>query len=164
MKTIEEKTAGTVLQETQKFRIGGRNYEVKPASLGTLIQVSRLISKLPDMDFGDNADVLSKTMTIAKDCDVLGDIAATLILGVRLEDKQSLLFRLKKLFGQTQEDKIRRLAYDVLNEDIARVYSFVLACFSKMEVGIFFGLTTSLQETNILRKTRGVVKTTVSGR
>lgn len=163
MKTIEEKTAGTVLQETQRLRIGGRNYEVKPASLGTLIQVSRLISKLPEMNF-ENEDVLSKSMTIAKDCDVLGDIAATLILGVRLEDKQSLLFKLKKLFGQTQEDKIRRLAYDVLNEDIGRVYSFVLACFSKMEVGIFFGLTTSLQETNILRRTRGVVKTTASGR
>lgn len=157
-KKIEEKSASTILQEAERVQVGNRFYEIKPVSVGTVIQVSRLIARLPKvkLDTDNNSEIVMGTLMIAKDCEILGEIASTLMVGV--EDKSSLLYFVRKLFQRTNEIKIKKLSSQLLSELTAKqLNTLVIAFFSKMEISDFFGLTTSLLEVNLLRETKGVV-------
>lgn len=155
---VEEKVASTIFQEAGKITIGGKEYPMAPPTTATLIQVSRLISKLPDIKL-ENDEVFFGSLMIAKECQILGKIAAILILGVDRHifyhsERKALLNRIKTRHAR----KVDELADKILFEcRPSEVNSFIVGQLSRMEIGDFFGLTTSLCEINILRKTRGVV-------
>jgi hypothetical protein len=160
--TSESKIANTILERHQIVMIGDMEYEVAQPSTATLIEVSELVSQLPSIKL-DSENILQETLMIAKECRLLGKIAATLILGaVRLTNSQpSNLSRLKSLI---QRQPKRR---DVECEELGKVIlsnmnpkelnSLIVKILSSMEISTFFSLTTTLLDVNLLRRTRAVV-------
>lgn len=160
-KKIEEKVAETILQESQIIQIGKKTYDLRPASVATLIQVSKLISKLPDvkLEMENNADVLVGTLMIANKCEVIGLIAATLILGVNKPvTAPPTLERFLRWLTIGFKDRHEILGEKILYELGPKgLNSLVMEQLSRLEISFFFGTITSLLEVNILRKTKGVV-------
>ena len=63
-----------------KFR--GKDIEIPRPTLGTLIEASKYIAKLPEFDVKTDAIVaVQQTLSIAKDCDKISEILAILVLG-----------------------------------------------------------------------------------
>lgn len=79
-KTIEQTVAETILEQPFEVKVGEKSYQVASASTATLILVSEAISQLPHIAL-DTEMVVEETLSVAKDCRILGDIAAILILG-----------------------------------------------------------------------------------
>ena len=157
-KTIEEKVAQTILQQPEEMTIGGKTYTIAPPSVATLILVSGGVSRLPHLHL-DEDKVIEETLSVAKDCQELGDIAATLILGAKhindivesrhTEKKRHLwgLFSTKHTVVTTPRD----------------LHNIIAQTLLKMQVGDFFGLTTFLTEINLMRPTKVETEAIASG-
>lgn len=183
--TIEQKASETILQKTQEVKIGEETYQVAPPTTSTLILASEYIAQLPSIKL-DGDSILIETLYIAKDCRVLGDIVAILILGAK-----GLTEEIK--VSKTVEKTIERTVYDeylfgfikrpkVITETITEIVeeevvidrkaelaqklldeipplelnNLMAMLLRKMQISDFFGLTTSLIEINLLRQTREV--------
>jgi hypothetical protein len=160
--TSESKIANTILERHQIVMIGDMEYEVAQPSTATLIEVSELVSQLPSIKL-DSENILQETLMIAKECRLLGKIAATLILGaVRLTNSQpSNLSRLKSLIQRkpkSHDVQCEELGAIILSTtDPKELNTKIIQLLSSMGISDFFGLTTSLLEVNLLRRTRAVV-------
>lgn len=86
-KTIEQTVAETILEQPFEVKVGEKSYQVASASTATLILVSEAISQLPHIAL-DTEKVVEETLSVAKDCRILGDIAAILILGAEHHRKE----------------------------------------------------------------------------
>ena len=161
-KTIEERTAETILQQPKTVEIEGKCYEIAPPTTATLILVSGMISRLPK--FGEiedmkGEDVLFHTLANAKDCEKITEIAAVMIVGSKeynKSQKQSLLqriFRKESLF-----DKVKNA---VLNSSPKKLDEIIGACLQGMQVQDFFLVTTFLNKVNLTKATK--LKTIQSG-
>ena len=167
-KTTESIAADAILQRTKPIEIDGIKYQVAPPTTATLILVSELVSQLPQINL--NAEnILSESLMIAKDCRVLGTIAATLILGAKNLSQQIKKHKYKYwgLVTTTTEetiDKQAELADTILKElSPKQLNQIIIKLLAGMEISDFFGFTTSLIEVNLTRATREV-GTTASGR
>lgn len=155
-KTIEQRTADAVLGTPKTIAVAGVTYEMRPITVRTLIQLSALISHLPI--FGEDVEIEGRaTMTIdrARECGVLGDIVALMLLQRGPTDGS---FREQRQF--------RRLANDALDLHPSQLHTVIDTALAPEEIGYFFGVTTFLSASNILRATREVeIKTdqTASG-
>jgi hypothetical protein len=150
---IEEKTADAILQRSREISIGGVTYNVASPSIGTLILVSELTAKMPKLENAKDQIVVMEVLRVAKDCRVLCDIIATLILGAKfmLSDEKSN----KKVIKKLKHD----ILLDMSPKDASIAVSTIL---SGLDVDSFFGLTVSLSEVNITKETKETV-TTASG-
>ncbi|MCX6222485.1 MAG: hypothetical protein NTZ69_16055 [Bacteroidia bacterium] len=92
-KTIETKAADTILEKPKGVTIGAKTYTVAPPTVRTLIEASKLIAQLPAIKL-DTGNVLMESMAIAKDCEIMGEILAVLIMGAKTQKKQSILGKL----------------------------------------------------------------------
>lgn len=173
---IEQKVAETILQKQQEITIGGETYQVAPPTTATLILASEYISQLPAIKLDSN-NILIETLYIAKDCHVLGDIVAILILGKKgLREERTINSDKEivktKMFGLVTTKEIIKveekiiinhqeiLAQKLLDEIPPHELNNLMAVLlRKMQISDFFGLTTSLIEINLLRQTREVVTT-----
>ena len=165
---IEQRVAETILQQMQDVTIGGVTYQVAPPTTATLILASGLIAQLPAIRLDTN-QIFNEALYIAKDCRVLGDILAVLILGAKNVRTTKEVVS-KRLFGLIQERKLvttdnQAALSAILLENLSPVEmnDQLGVLLSLMQVSDFFGLTTSLIEINLLRQTRVVVETTQSG-
>ena len=173
--TIESKVKQTILQDATEIIIGGKAYQVAPPSVATLICVSEEVSKLPHIRL-EAEKVVDEVLSVAKDCRPLGNIIAILILGAKgltetckavetVEKRRfwGLIRSVEQVEVETVIDHKATLARTIL-EDLSpsQLKSLTGQLLSKMEIGHFFGLTTSLIEANLLRPTREV-GTTASG-
>jgi hypothetical protein len=169
METIEKRVAGAILQEPSgKLTINGQTYEVAPPSIATLISVSSLVQELPKTD--RDAGVLSEVLRTAKDSKVIGEIAATLILGakrirerrmvrVRIPAKRKWNWRRLSFTDQTQKEttELQCLSETILDEVPPKELSELIGKrLIDMQVGDFFALTTSLSEIRMTKSTREV--------
>lgn len=165
---IEQQTASTILQKPIEVRIGESLYKVAPPSAATLILVSELVSQLPTIRLNSD-NVLIESLYVAKDCRILGDIIAVLVLGAKgVQEEREVVT--KKLFGLREIkhteviDKQAELADKILKELSPRILSkLTIDILGSLEIADFFGLTASLLEVNLLRQTRGA-GTIASGR
>ena len=163
-KKIERKVADTILQKPQEVKIGDTVYQMAPPTLSTLITVSELIARLPAVKMNTD-DLFKESMYVAKDCAVLGEILAVLILGTKdikekREVEQTRFFGLLRTRRQIEVDRKMELAQKILNEvSPAELNTILIGAFQEMQISDFFGLTTSLLEINLLRRTREVVTT-----
>lgn len=161
---LEQKVSQTILQKPVELTIGGEIYQVSPPSTATLILASELICELPVVKLDEN-DILIETLYIAKDCKVLGDILAVLILGAKnlkttKEITQKSFWRLIEKKTVVEIDSQKELAEKLLLNLSPRELNNLLAeLLKKMHIADFFGLTTSLLEINLLRRTREVEMT-----
>lgn len=174
MEKTETKTAKTILQEPEDVTIGGKTYTVAPPSIATLILVSEAVSLLPHEAL-DKDKVIEETLSIAKHCRELGDIAAILILGAKhIHDKTERQETQRKrhlwgLFHTTKtvtvvESAKDRLARELLEDTTPRdLHNAIAQMLMMMQVGDFFGLTTFLTEINLIRPTKVETAPTASG-
>ena len=167
-KTTEQRVAETILEKGQTIQIGTKTYTVAPPTTATLIAVSELVAQMPAIKTDPN-NIAAETLRIAKDCRILGDIIAVLILGER-NLQQTRKTEKKRFFGlliETKEetyDAKAELAKTILQETSPKqLNSALVALLQGMEIADFFGLSTSLIEINLLKETRGVEETTASG-
>lgn len=177
MKTTEQKVSDTILQKPIEVSVGGKKYTASPASTATLILVSEAISLLPHAKL-DPERLVEDSLSIAKECRPLGDIAAILLLGaknlketvkVRQKVEKRRLFGLVKVTETIETERVidrkAELAAELLGDLSPReLNNLVVSLLQKMELGDFFGLTTFLTEINLLRPTKVENETTASGR
>lgn len=159
--TVEKQVSDAVLQEPTKITLGDKVYTVARPSAGTIIEVSKYISTLPIAPFieGEN-EVLSYVLAYAKDCEAIGDIAAILILGRKglIATRQRVTKRFFGLYKKNETFEVNRqkeLAKELLdnctNEELLTLISQTL---EMQHIAFFFSVITSLNEANILRKTK----------
>lgn len=159
--TVEKQVSNAVLQEPLKITLGDKIYTVSRPSAGTIIEVSKYISTLPIAPFieGKN-EVLSYVLAYAKDCEAIGDIAAILILGrkgliVTRERVTKRFFGLYKKVETFEVNRQKELAQELLddctNEELLTLISQTL---EMQHIAFFFSIITSLNEANILRRTK----------
>lgn len=169
-KTIEQQVADAILQQaTTIIEIDGHTFEVAPPTPATLILVSAITSEMPAVN--KNTDnILFETLRTAKDAQAIGKIAATLIIGAkRIREARRITVATKrkwswrKLRFVTEDETMSEMDFvtrAVLEEISPATLSKVISQrFMDMQVADFFGLTTSLSEINITRKTREVEET-----
>lgn len=156
MKTVENKTAETILQTPIKIEVGGRTFNVARPTTATLIEVSKLISLLPAVRL-EEKNFIYESLSIAKDCSIIGQIAATLILGISKEthlpfEKES---GIKWLKLRSTKNRYKELARDILlTLSPQELEEVIVEILKGMEIKSFFQVTTSLLEVNLLRATR----------
>lgn len=174
-KTQEQRVADAVMQAPVEVTVGATTYEVAPPTLATLISVSEIVSHLPRLPEVENGDIITSALSYASECESLGLLAATLILGAReakvpavSERPSSLLSRVLRLVRRERTPKVTRgevLAREILETlspvELQAVVSDVL---KRMEISNFFALTTFLNAVNLLRPTKVENETTASGR
>lgn len=173
-KTIEERTAQTLLQEAEEVSVGGKVYTIAPPSIATLVLASEAISKLPALQL-DEERIMQDALAVAKDCQVIGEVVAILILGAK-EANKAVCYEVKKhhrlLWGcvgyTTTEARTTtrkaQLAQELLHElSPHELYTLTAQILSQMQVSDFFGLTTFLTEVNMTRPMKVVTEATASG-
>lgn len=168
--TIEQKVAAAVLEKSVGvLEIGGESYPIAAPSTSTLILVSEIVSTLPVVADVPDDKIVSSVLHYAKDYKALGDLVAVLILGRKglTEEREieetittkflGLFPRQKVVKRKVTIDRKAELAQMILDEVRPSVLmSVVIRRLADMEVGDFFGITTSLSEANILRPTKEV--------
>ncbi len=174
--SIESKVANTILQQATKIKVGDKEYKAAPPSVATLILVSEAVSHLPNFVF-DEEKVASTSLAIAKDCRILGDIAAILLLGARniteivteqqTRTKRRLwgLWNHKQTITVTREvNRMKELSKELLETlSASELHAAVATMLSQMELGDFFALTTFLTDVNLMKQTKVENETTASG-
>lgn len=181
MKSIEQKVTDAILQRASlSIEIEGREYPVAPATPATLILVSELVAEMPEIR-SDAENILLETLRTARECRVIGKIAATLVLGAKrvMEhrkvkvSKSSRIRRFswrKMRFIEDEKECIEEVdELDYLSGVILENCSPATLCkvvsqrLIDMGLSDFFGLTTSLSEANLLKSTREVETTRYGG-
>lgn len=171
--TIEKKAADTVLETADVITVGGREYRIAPPTAGTLIMVSALVSVLPVVRRNtDNA--LYEVLAAAKGSEVLGKIAAMLILGAkRVKEHRRITVTATGYYKRWSWRKFRRVSAErqadtevyeadyladcLLNDmTVKELNDIIVKRLGGSQFGDFFVLTTSLSEVNLLRRTREV--------
>jgi len=152
---IEEKASDTILQRNKSIMVGGIKYEVSPPSIATLIEVSGLVSQLPRVQ-SEGVNIIEEVIRTAKDCRVIGDILAVLILGPTTNPKntKSRLFGLKNRFQKEYSRLVDKILYDLSPNE---VNTLVMDLLKLKEIPDFFAITAFLSEINLLAPTRKAV-------
>lgn len=170
-KTIEQRVAEAVLQKPKDIVIGDKTFKVTPPSIATLILVSEAISLLPKTTLSKDK-IVEGVLFIAKDCCILGDILATLILGSKRlketvtvkKNRENRFFRFFKKTKTQTIDRKTELSQWLLEElSPAQLHKLFFDLIKDFQLGDFFGLTTFLIEINLLHQTKVVNEMTASG-
>ena len=140
-KTIEQTVAETILEQPFEVKVGEKSYQVASASTATLILVSEAISQLPHIAL-DTEKVVEETLSVAKDCRILGDIAAILILGAKnitekkkvpqIKEKRYLCGLIRRPYTVEVEitiDKKAELAKELLEDVSPRELNLIVSRF-----------------------------------
>lgn len=172
--TIEQKVARTMLAEPITIEVGKRTFSVAQPTVATIILVSASVSRLPHVKL-DSEKVVEETLAVAKDCQALGEIAATLILGGEgckrteravLKGGRRWLWGIfdTRRYGLEVDDPRQRLADELLNTlSPKELFSLISQILAKLEIADFFGLSTFLTEINLIRPTKVVTGATARG-
>lgn len=165
METLEKKVTDAILQRSSdSLEIAGNVYPITPPTPATLILISEQIAEMPEVRI-DTDNLLFEVLNKAKDCKVIGKIAATLILGAkRINEHRTVLvdkvvpkrvFRWNKLRWETEylhkkqveADELEHLSALILEECTNKTLREVVSKrLSNMQISDFFGLTTSLSD------------------
>ncbi len=152
-KPIESKVADTILQRGQEVVIGDKTYQVAPPSTATLILVSELVAQMPNIRL-DADQVMAESLKVAKDCKVIGNIIAVLILGAKaLKQKKSKTWF--SWFNRKKANKQSELAEEILNNITPiELNGLVQKLLGAMEISFFFGISTFLIGINLTKETK----------
>lgn len=164
---IEQRVSETVLQKRHNVVIGGATYEVAPPSIATLIMVSELVAQMPDY-VPDKEYILRDALVIAKDCKVLGEIVAILVLGAdglvkTKSETKTYLFGFIKRRKVVSFDAKACMSNTILKMSPRQVKDMTIDLLNQMEIDDFFDLTASLREVNLIRRTKEAVTKKTTG-
>ena len=166
--TIESKVASAILERpVAAIEIEGVEYKIAPPSIATLILVSEVVSTLPIVRETEKEDMVASVLHHAKDYRALGDLLAILILGAKgLSETITRTIQESRLYGLVKRDRIETVVIDrkselskLILENVkpSVMLKLIVKRLRDLEVGDFFGITTSLSEANILKATKEVV-------
>lgn len=172
--------AETILQASttgNTINIDGQEYTITDPTPATLMMVSSEVSKLPKVDM-ESENILFEVLRTAKDMQPIGRIAAILILGAkRIREgseqggnkggstpttRRNGWFSFLQTKNNNKEAVQKRSELDTLSQKcletvtIRTLSAFIGKRLSEMQVGDFFGLTTSLSAVNLLKTTKEV--------
>ncbi len=169
-KTLEQQVCDTILQrKTTSLEIEGITYEMPAPTPATIMMVSAEVHKMPRIQQNPKS-ILNEALRTAKDCEALGRIAAILILGAkRINENRKVVKsetckwnwrKLRFIIKQETESELDFVARHILEElTPATINETITKRLMEMQVGDFFGLTTSLSAINILERTKEVEQT-----
>jgi len=147
MARIETKTAETILQRPMTITLGGKEYEVAPPSIATLIGVSEAVTDLPDMDDLDAQEAAFWTFRNAKKCQAIVKATSILIMGER---------------DYTKDKKKRKsIEESVRNCQPKELLNAISTMLGGLQVTDFFAVTAFLSGVNLLKTEKTM---TVPGR
>jgi hypothetical protein len=148
---IERQVANAILQKDIEIVLGSRKIKVPRPTLGTMIEVSRMISEFGISEVKtDLQNALSETLRVAKDSDALADILALLILGTKKAVSRIKIFGI----SITIKDRQKRLKKEILeNLSPKPIAEAIAAIMGEMECGFFLSIITILKQGNILKPT-----------
>lgn len=153
--TLEQKAAGTVLQEPFTVEAGGRTYRVARPTLATLAAMSALVSGIPSPGRLPREDTVPYILAYAaRDVPTLARVAATLILGAPRPGWKRILqkWSLRRL--------ARELTYTASSEEMDIL---VTRALTHQNIGFFLAAIISLGGANELRARRETTGATASG-
>lgn len=145
---IETQAADVVFNRKMVVVAGGITFTLPRPTMATLIAASEMIAELPDRQL-DPEKLITESMAVATACVPVGRIAAVLLLGVRKGNSSSLLKEAlwKRKIRRYGNELLRALTPDEMKD-------LIIGILNGAKVGDFFGLTTSLIEVNLLRRTK----------
>ena len=149
--TIEKKVANAILQEDIEVSIGKKTIKIPRPTLGTMIEVSRLIAECGMREFKISAEsAVTDTLSIAKDCEPLAEILAVLMLGRKKSVLSVSIFGVDVII----KDRKKRLKKQILEDFTPKIIAETIAqILGQMECAFFLGIITTLSQANILKKT-----------
>ena len=162
-KTIEQKVADTILEKEQSIIVGETTYLVAPPSTATLILVSELVSQMPNIILSQDINEMRvESLKVARDCKVIGDIIAVMILGAkRIKARVTRRVKGKPLFWvipTTQDEEIneqaelaKTLLEDLTPHDLALMVNELL---NKLQISFFFNISNFLIGINLTKATK----------
>lgn len=141
--TVEQKVSETLLQESRTISIGSRKFEVKSPTLATLVKVSGLISSIPShsADGQTPIDIISQSLSAAKDLSVIADIMAIMICGVKKTPSIMHSMRIA-----------RTRSYILHNMSPSEINVKLVELLTMLEVSLFFSTITFLNGVNLIKK------------
>lgn len=172
-KTLEQRVVDTLVLGKltgNTLDVGGETYTFADPTPATIMMVSAEVSKMPSID-SNTKNVLYEVLLKAKDARPIGRIAAILLLGAKRikeghmvqslrREKRWSWRKLRFIDTQVEGGSKTELEYltDKILEEITTktLASFIGKRIGEMQVGDFFGLTTSLSAINMIRATKEV--------
>ena len=122
METIEKKVAEAIREKPIEITIGGKKKRIARPTTGTLIEVSKLISQMAIPKYKESKDssVMRYCLAYAEKCGMIGQIAATLVVGAKNEYGRCSIERMiNRVIGRRYVDKVaRRLINEISNEQL----------------------------------------------
>lgn len=155
MKTIEQKVSDAITQAPLEVKIGRRTFFAQRPSSGTIVLVSKEISRLPAtvIDFTNETTVIQTGLGPARGYTGIGRIIATAIIGAK---------RLTSVLAPYWRLRFRRIARLAMVELAPPEQRAILKqIFGRMELSDFFAISTFLTEINLTKPRE--VETTQSG-
>lgn len=151
--TIEQRVAQVVLERTADVLVvDGTEYPVAPPTLGTILELSGLVSRLP-APASDGEASLAGILAASPAAELVARIAAMLILGAKAirEDERHRGLTLRRR-PQSRLEALTRLILD--NCSPAIVSDMISRRLSELQLGDFFAITVSLGAVNLLKPTK----------
>lgn len=167
---VQAKAAATILErKLAQVKIGDGTYAIAPPSIATLIMLSEIASGLPKAGEVKAENILQWVVSNAKDYSALGELAAVLVLGAKaiMEDEElgqqdgkkgvSALFNRPSTQSPKRGTLRQEMAKKILREvSPAQLSEIIAKSFGSLELGDFFGITTSLGAVSILTPSKEV--------
>lgn len=168
--TIEQRAADTLLQRSAKVTVCGIEFEAAAPSIATLVLVSEAVAKLPGRRLDAN-NIVAECLAVAKDCRILGDVAAILILGARhINDTMPTTQSgrngfLNRFIPKRNVKKREWLSHNIMETYTpTELHGMIAMLLQRLDLADFFALTTFLSEVNLLKETKvEKTRTTASG-
>ena len=165
--TIESKVASAILEKpVASIELDGKTYDISPPSIATLILASEIVSGLPAVEPVSKDKIVYWVLRNAKNYRALGDFVAVLILGAKgLSETITRKVVKSRLFGLRKVEIEEKVTIDrkaelsrIILENVrpSVLFNIVIRRLNDLEVGDFFGITTSLGEINLLKPTKEV--------
>jgi hypothetical protein len=144
---IKKKVAESILEDKILIKVGKRTYKCDVCSVEAMIRISAMIPE--DVVINPKGNLIDEAFRVAKDCGFLNEIMAVLII------------RKTGLFPELRRKWMAK--YYPCVKSPSEMFADFKQLIGTEEIPNFFALTTFLLETNILKPTRKVEKTTASG-
>ena len=159
---VQAKVADTIMQRPSEVRLGGKVYRVAPPSIGTLILVSDMISRLPEETPTRKGREKEDILAVAKDFELVPEILAALILGAKEINYTGKNFLVAKHRERKYNRLVGKLRDTASPEEVAEV---IIPMLDSLQLKDFFVVTTFLQGINLTKPTKVETETeaTASG-
>lgn len=164
--SVESRVASAILERAvTSLEIDGKQYDIAPPTLATLILVSEIVSMLPVVDKTkiEAADRIYSALHNARHYKRIGEIIGVLILGAKnVIEKREIEIKPRRWFGlRRRKTEIRNVNRAVelgeqimLNVRPSLIYELIIKLLQQNEITTFFAITTSLSAANIIKPTK----------